>query len=210
MTKPFDIESLTLLAGKHDADTGEYCVMEAVAAHCGLPHTDRDVDAVCPRIEAYARALNDVMPDDQRQRLKAFITRLPNTKGTPEQDEQRRWMIQEAATAIFAASAMRAAGLTEHADKFAAAKVTDQASSTAWAAEAAQAAWAAWAAWAARAAQAAQAAQAAGAAQAAQAAGAARAAQAAQAAWAARAAGAAWDAAIDLLDRLIRVTEDQP
>ena len=239
-THKLDLSTLVLKVGAHPPSVPEFCVMEATAVWLGEEKKDRDVDDVCPRIEAYARALNDYLPDADRQRLVTFIPRLPNTKPkTPAQDQARRWLLQETATKIFAVRALEAANLPAEADKLRACSVTDQESSNAWAAEAARAAEtaeavraaraarAAWAARAARAAWAAETAEAARAAEAAWAAWAARAARAAEAAWAVRAAWAAetawaawavraaraaraeiWDAAIDLLDRLIKVTEE--
>jgi hypothetical protein len=194
-----DLSTLVLHKGAHEASP-EFCIMEATAVWLGEKKKDRDIDAVCPRIEAYGRALNDYMPDAQRQRLVTFIPRLQNTKAkTQAEDDARRWMLQETATKIFAASAMRAAGLMEHAETLSQCVVTDKESSDLWAAGAARAARAAWAAGAAGAAGAAWAAGAAGAARSAGAAGSARAAGSAEA--------EVWETAIGLLDRLIRVTE---
>ena len=210
MNRTIDLTTLRLKSGGHTAESGDLCIMEATARHLGLPHADRKVDDVCPRIEAYCRGLNDwllggvfteAQEDEFSRRLVTFIPRLPYTKGTPKQDTQRRWMIQETATANFAASAMRAVGLIERADRLSACRITDVADHVHWAAEAAEAveaaeaAWAAGAAWAARAAEAAQAA---------------RAAEAARAAWAAGAKKTHLaNAALDLLDRLIHITEKE-
>ena len=184
-----DLSTLVLHKGSHE-DSPLLCVMEATAVWLGENKKDHGIDAVCPRIEVYARVLNDTMPHEERQRLIAFIPRLPNTKPRTEaQDLARRWMLQETATKLFAASAMRAAGLTEQADKLSRCVVTDSETSRFWAAEAAEAARAAEVAWAEGAALAALAAGAAG------------------AVWAADAAGM-WDESINLLDRLIKVTEE--
>ena len=185
----FDLSTLKLHRGTHPS-TPEYCVMEATAVYVGEQKKDRNVDAVSPVIESYARALNDALPDEWRQRLVAFIPRLPNTKGTPEQEQGRIWMAQDVATRVFAPFALRAAKLIAQAEVLEALPPVTTAETSrvaVWAAEAAKAEAAVWAAvWAA-----------------------AREAPAAAAEAAARA--AAWTElapiAIDLLDRMIRVTE---
>ena len=134
---PLDLQHLELKYGAHKAGKGEYCVMEATAAFLDLPHSDRNVDEVCPRIEAYLRALNDWLPNKERQQLIQFIPRLANTKGSQKQDDKRRWMLQEQAT-LWASSALRTAKLNDWADKLAQCSITDQTSSKIWAARAAR------------------------------------------------------------------------
>lgn len=205
-----DLDKLVLKSGGHRAGSGEYCVMEATAAYLDLPHSDRDVDEVCPRIEAYARALNDYLPDDKRQELKRFIPRFANTKSKSKTDNNARcWMLQEQATR-WAGKAMRAVKLDEWADKLEAAVVTDEKTSKRAAKAAAAAAKAtveaAKAAWAAEAAaEAAWAAKASAAVAGWAAKTAAAAAKAAGAAWAA----AIYDEAIMLLERMLTLAEEQ-
>lgn len=85
-----DLESLVLRAGAHSAASGEACFIEAASIYHGEPFADRDVDNFCPRIEAYGRALNDWLPQKDRQRLKAFIRE--NVKAFTSQIDGTRWL----------------------------------------------------------------------------------------------------------------------
>ena len=91
--------------------------MEWVSIFAGLPF---DASPVCTDsvVAAYARALNDVLPDDQRQRLIPFIPRLATTaNGCPPY--KRALLCADVAVCVFAPAALRAAGLEEWAGKLA-------------------------------------------------------------------------------------------
>jgi hypothetical protein len=179
-------------------------------------------------IAAYARSLNDWLPDDARQRLKAYIPRLV---GTVEPDLELRcaFACADAAVRVFAPLAFAATGLVEEAAKLGALAPVDResaesarsaAESAEWAARSA-ASLAAWsvaesmrsAAESARAAESAVRSAVRAAAQAAEPARAAESAQAAARSAAARsvesAQAAARSAAFELLDRLIAAASDR-
>ena len=85
-----DFEQLAifkLLTGSHDSAKEGLCAMEAVAWLEGLPHSDHPV-CTCPIIGVYVRALNDRLPDKERQRLIAYLPRLVGTVA-PEHEWQR-------------------------------------------------------------------------------------------------------------------------
>ena len=190
-----DLEHLTLLRGWHASREDGLCVLEAVAWFAGLAHSDQP-ECTDPVVAAYARALNDALPDEQRARLIPYIPRLAGTAdGRPP--EKRALIAVDRAVRVLAPLALRAAGLTDEAVKLESLPVIDSAD------RAARAAWAARAAARAAASAAREAREAASAA-----AKAAWATSATSATWAARAAAkaaasAAYDEAFELLDDLI-------
>src|SRR3990167_6043837 len=101
---PFNLDDLILMKGTHSRREDGVCLLEAVAWFADLKHTDHPActDSV---VAAYARALNDVMPDDQRYRLKPFIPRLAATSnGCPP--EKRAFMSADRAVRVFAVAAL--------------------------------------------------------------------------------------------------------
>jgi hypothetical protein len=85
-----------LRSGKHEPEqieSGEACVMEAVAYVAGEPLSDHP-DCVCPVLAAFGRSWNDSLPSDaERDRLlKPLIPRLIGTKSTPTVEERRSYM----------------------------------------------------------------------------------------------------------------------
>jgi hypothetical protein len=74
-------------------ESGEACVMEAVAYVAGLPLSDAP-DCVCPVIASFMRSWNDSLQSDaERDRLlKPLIPRLIGTKSTPAAEERRSYM----------------------------------------------------------------------------------------------------------------------
>ena len=85
-----DLTTLTLAVGSHNADSSEMCLLEAAAYQAGEAWSDHP-RCVSPVLAAYGRGLNDVLPDDTRQRLVSFIPRLLNTAGDGL-DEQRSYL----------------------------------------------------------------------------------------------------------------------
>ncbi|HXF89558.1 MAG TPA: hypothetical protein VNK48_14475 [Xanthobacteraceae bacterium] len=159
-----------LLPGSHKwpGPDGGTCINEAAIVAAGLDYRPvRGVDELpacfCPVIGAYLIKINDVLPDDERQKLMRFVLRLSGSRDTPAVEQQRLEFIVVETVRRIVSSAMRAIGLPEWAAKCRAATTLQQALDTAAeAAEAAEAAraaaeaaWAAWAAaeaaWAARA-----------------------------------------------------------
>lgn len=111
------LDKIELKAGSHASRDEGVCFMEAAAYIAGLPHSDRPA-CTNPVVAEYARCLNDSMPDDQRQRLKEL---LPLAATTPNgvSPEKRALLCADYAIRIFAASALKSAGLNEWADKLA-------------------------------------------------------------------------------------------
>lgn len=145
------LDTIELKNGGHRKREDGMCFMEAVAYIKGLPHSDSP-SCTDPVVAAYARALNDLMPDDQRQRLKPLILRAAETPNGVA-PVKRAMLCADYAVRVFAVAALKDAGLDSWADQLATLdEVKDEPSARA----AGAAAWAAWAAgataWAARAA----------------------------------------------------------
>ena len=113
-----DLGAIVIEAGSHATAAEGACVMEWVSIFAGLPF---DASPVCTDsvVAAYARALNDVLPDDQRQRLVPFIPRLALTANGGCPPEKRALVCADVAVRVFAPAALRSAGLEEWAGKLA-------------------------------------------------------------------------------------------
>ena len=88
------LNNLTLQHGSHSADDAgrAMCAMEAVAWIAGEPHSDHP-QCASPAIAAFMRSWNDGLNDADRDRLlKPFLVRLVGSRGTPEQEERRGLM----------------------------------------------------------------------------------------------------------------------
>src|SRR3990167_438907 len=79
MNTTLNIETIEIKAGKHDMPEEGACVMEWVSIFAGLPFYDSP-ECTDPVVAAYARELNDVLPDEQRWRLRPFVPLLAGTK----------------------------------------------------------------------------------------------------------------------------------
>jgi hypothetical protein len=111
------IEDLTLLSGGHDENLdGLMCVMEAVAFVAGERWTDHP-QCASPVIGGFMRTLNDRLDDEARQQLKPYIARLVGSAGTPEQEEQRRWMCANWLIHTSLPLWLRKAGMDKEADR---------------------------------------------------------------------------------------------
>jgi len=110
-----DLATIELKKGGHLAESGELCLMEAIAHFAGEPHGDRPActDSV---VASYARALNDEMSDDQRQRLISYIPRLAATSNGMA-PVTRAYMCADRAVRVFAPLALDVVGLPEEAAK---------------------------------------------------------------------------------------------
>jgi hypothetical protein len=84
------LDGLTLAQGGHESPDDGMCLMEAVAYVRGIGHTDHPA-CVAPVLGAFGRNLNDVLPDDLRQKLIPLIPDLPGTAGDGY-DEERGYM----------------------------------------------------------------------------------------------------------------------
>jgi hypothetical protein len=94
IVRPLDLETFNLSRGGHDDPgnntPGECCLLEAAAWMAGEPWSDAP-QCVCPTLAGFGRRLNDLLPDDRRQKLRRFVVPLLGTAGDGLQDK-RRWM----------------------------------------------------------------------------------------------------------------------
>ena len=108
-----DLDTLVLRSGTHTSPSDGVSLMEAVSDFAGEPWSNSP-SGTSPVIAAYARSLNDWLPDDERQRLKAYIPRLVGT-AEPDLELRRAFACADAAVRVFAPLALKAAGLVEEA-----------------------------------------------------------------------------------------------
>jgi hypothetical protein len=135
-----------LLHGTHafPGRDGGTCINEAAIVAAGFKY--RSVVGVgdmppcfSPVIAEFALSLNDEMPDDQRQRLLPFVTRLAGTADEPGVELRRDEYLALEACRRFLSRALDAAGLPDHASRCRAVRTLNGAQSVA--AMAARAAW---------------------------------------------------------------------
>ena len=119
-----DLDTLVLRSGTHTSSSDGVSLMEAVSALAGEPWSNGP-SCTSPVIAAYARSLNDWLPDDARQRLKAYIPRLVGTV-KPDLELRRAFACADAAVRVFAPLAFAAAGLVEEAAKLGALAPVDR------------------------------------------------------------------------------------
>lgn len=119
-----DLDTLVLRSGTHTSPSDGVSLMEAVSALAGEPWSNSP-SCTSPVIAAYARSLNDWLPDDARQRLKAYILRLVGT-AEPDLELRRAFACADAAVRVFAPLAFEAAGLVEEAAKLGALAPVDR------------------------------------------------------------------------------------
>src|SRR5450759_3120404 len=135
-----DLDSLVLHSGAHTSPAEGISLMEAVSNLAGEPWSNSP-SCTSPVIAAYARSLNDWLPDAERQRLKAYVPRLVGT-AEPDLEPRRAFACADAAVRVFAPLALAAADLVEEAAKLRALAPLDResAESARWAALAAESA----------------------------------------------------------------------
>ena len=123
MARELDLQTLTLASGGHDPDSGQMCVMEAVAYMAGEPWSDMP-QCASPVIAAFCRAWNDTdgpYGEAIRARLRDYIPRLVNSRGTREQEDARAWLATDWLIRVQAPAWMRLApALVPHAEVLAA------------------------------------------------------------------------------------------
>ena len=119
-----DLDTLVLRSGAHTSPLDGVSLMEAVSAFAGEPWSNRP-SCTSPVIAAYARSLNDWLPDDARQRLKVYIPRLVGT-AAPDLELRRAFACADAAVRVFAPLAFAAGGLVEEAAKLGALAPVDR------------------------------------------------------------------------------------
>ncbi len=119
-----DLDTLVLRSGAHPSASDGVSLMEAVSALAGEPWSNSP-SCTSPVLAAYARSLNDWLPDQVRQRLKAYIPRLVGT-AEPDLELRRAFACADAAVRVFAPLAFAAAGLVEEAAKLGALAPVDR------------------------------------------------------------------------------------
>ena len=111
-----DIDQVQLKSGGHGSPKEGLCVMEAVAYIAREKHSDNP-ECVSPVIGAFMRAWNDVLSDEDRQKLKALIPVIMDTRSTPEDEERRAWMALDWVVREHTPAWLRLAGLIEQAER---------------------------------------------------------------------------------------------
>lgn len=81
---------MTLSHEAHRTPDEGRCAMEWIAHLSGQQHTDSPA-GVSPMLVQFCVALNDALPEDQRQRLRPYLARTIGTAGDGL-DESRRWL----------------------------------------------------------------------------------------------------------------------
>ena len=118
--RPLDLDNLQLLSGGHKPPTGseppEVCLLEAVAWMAGEPWSDHP-QCVCDVLGSFGRRLNDLLPDDLRQKLVPFIPEMLGTAGDGHA-QARRWMAVDWSVRTAAPMWMDAAGKADFAARY--------------------------------------------------------------------------------------------
>src|SRR6201993_1144552 len=79
----------TLAYGTHATPEDGRCAMEWVSYLAGEQHSDQPA-CVSPVLRRYCIALNDRLPDDERQKLRPYLARTIGTVGDGMDDERIR------------------------------------------------------------------------------------------------------------------------
>lgn len=135
----------TLRRGHSDDPADGACAMDAINWLVHQRHGDQP-ECACPVIGAYVIRLNDAMPDDQRQRLLPYLSRIAGSRSKAH-EQARAEVLARGAVRVLAPIALDAAGLHGEAERLRALPADctmEEAAAAAWAEEAARvAAWAA-------------------------------------------------------------------
>jgi len=111
-----ELDTLQLGSGSHNNRDEGCCLLEAVAWWADEPHSDHP-RCVCPQLAAFGRRLNDVLGDEQRQRLVPLIPQMVGTAGDGLA-AKRRFMAADWSTRVAVPMWMDAAGRPEWAERF--------------------------------------------------------------------------------------------
>src|SRR4051812_30980843 len=85
-----ELAKIKLDKGGHKSPKDGMCLMEAVAYLRRQPFSDHP-QCVAEPVAAFGRSLNDLLPDDKRQQLIAFIPDVVGTTGD-KKDDRRAWI----------------------------------------------------------------------------------------------------------------------
>ena len=113
-----DLDKVRLQSGAHDNPKQGMCVMEAVAYIAREAHSDHP-ECVSPVIGTFLRSWNDSLGDVDRQKLKALIPVVLDTRSTADDEERRSWMLLDWLVREHTPAWLRLAGLNDHADRLA-------------------------------------------------------------------------------------------
>ncbi len=116
-TQGIDLNVLHIGHGSHPDRSNGLCVMEVVAWYAGEAHSDAPA-CTSPVLAAYARGLNDAMPDDatRDKYLKPLIIPLVGTTATRAVEVKRAEHFARVAVTRIAPLALRTAGLKKEAE----------------------------------------------------------------------------------------------
>ncbi|MDH5797694.1 MAG: hypothetical protein OEZ19_03945, partial [Paracoccaceae bacterium] len=117
---------IILAAYSHNLPSDGASILETEVLLAGYGWTTINAPADLPEcfsrvLAAYVAWLNDVMSDDERQRLKVFLGRLNGTRGTREEECARAECLVMLGAKPAAVSALHSVGLHKYADAVAAA-----------------------------------------------------------------------------------------
>jgi hypothetical protein len=109
------LAGIGLAYGSHSSPGEGMCAMEAAAFIAGRKHSDHP-PCVSPVIGAFARAWNDHLNDEDRNRLiKPHIPDLIGTATTTEDDNRRAWLAADWLVRTYAPAWLRLAGMEKQA-----------------------------------------------------------------------------------------------
>ena len=97
-----DIEALwkfDLRKGYTDHPRNGACLMDA-ARWIVYREIGDDPPCTCPIIRAYAIRINDMLPDDERQRLKRFILRVAGNRDPESEQARAEYLVKQTAGVI--------------------------------------------------------------------------------------------------------------
>lgn len=111
-----DLDSLVLEAGRHSRPEVGMSMLEAVTvvSHEKFSDSPRTVSKV---IEAFLRAWNDSMEDEERQDLKPYIQKVINSVLTEDVEEHRAWQATDWLVRVQATAWLQAAGIGDLAEE---------------------------------------------------------------------------------------------
>jgi hypothetical protein len=103
------MDQFTLSRGGHETREKGVCIMEAVAWFAGEAHSDAP-QCACFVIASFARALNDLLNDEERQRLKPLIPALAMSRAGWPITLKRTFIAADWAVRVFAPIEVEARG----------------------------------------------------------------------------------------------------
>lgn len=109
-----DIWQFPLINGSSDSPQNGACLLDAVSWF-EYGHLGDHPECVCPVIAMFGRGVNDVMRNEGRQRLRAFIPRLVGTVDKGSELERSDYLAWQA-ICVFAPFSLEAVGLKEEAE----------------------------------------------------------------------------------------------